>query len=231
MKNLLPVFLFYSAIWSCADSTADKSNPADTTARMANFMAQPDTDKIKMNANFPFGCAELKKLNYPKHWEGNLENYGHLKMPQGKKFEDIGNCFAAIHMAKTIQSPKFQRLEVLKIGDHNKCAFNNDTILQKSMSSCRYRLPNIGMYECYYFYERFGHLLLLDPKTKNGKILNIYADDIGGDSHTILRYYYMDENEITIYEGSCYDDGCTLDEKYKISIAQNGAVNINPKQQ
>ena len=91
-------------------------------------------------------------------------------------------------------------------------------------------MPNIGIYECYYSYERYGNLLLLDPKTKNGKLLNIYADDIGGDSHTILRYFFIDKNVINIYEGSCYDDGCNLDEKFKIIINQDGEININQMQ-
>ena len=205
----------------------DNSNSVDTSAIKFNLIAQPDTSKIKINANFPFGCAYLTKIKYPKHWEGELENYGQLKKPSGKEFDDIGQCFAAINLAKTIKSPKFQSLEVLKIGDNYKGAYNIDTLLQKSIDSCKYRLPNIGMYECYYSFERYGNLLLLDPKTKKGKLLNIYADDIGSDSHTILRYFFIDKNAINIYEGSCYDDGCNLDEKFKIIINQDGEININ----
>ena len=230
MKNLLLIFISCSTIWSCSNKTLDNSNSIDTSATKDNLIAQHDTSKIKINANFLFGCADLTIYKYPKHWEGDLENYGQLKKPSGKEFDDIGQCFAAINLAKTIKLPKFQSLEVLKIGDNYKGAYNIDTLLQKSIDSCKYRLPNIGIYECYYSYERYGNLLLLDPKTKNGKLLNIYADDIGGDSHTILRYFFIDKNVINIYEGSCYDDGCNLDEKFKIIINQDGEININQMQ-
>lgn len=230
MKNLLLIIIFCSTIWSCSNRAKDNSNSTDSSSTKDNLIDQTDSTKIQINTNLPFGCVELKKLKYPKHWDGDLENYGHLKMPQGKQFEGIRQCFAAINLARTIKSPKFQSLEVLKIGADYKGADNIDTLLQRSIDSCKYRLPNIGIYECYYSYQRYGNLLLLDPKTKNGKLLNIYADDIGGDSHTILRYFYIDENEITIYEGPCYDDGCNLDEKFKIIINPNGEVNINPMQ-
>ncbi len=205
----------------------DNSNSVDTSATKDNLIALPDTSTIKINANFPFGCADLTKFKYPKHWEADLKNYGQLKKPSGKEFDDIGQCFAAINLVKTIKSPKFQSLELIKIGDNYKGAYNIDTLLLKSIDSCKYRLPNIGIYECYYSYERYGNLLLLDPKTKNGKLLNIYADDIGGDSHTILRYFFIDKNVINIYEGSCYDDGCNLDEKFKIIINQDEEINIS----
>ncbi|MFN5213659.1 MAG: hypothetical protein ACK5DY_03505 [Bacteroidota bacterium] len=230
MKDLLLIFFTFSIIWSCSNQTLDSSNSEDTSATKDNLIAQSDTSKIEINADFPFGCADLTKFKYPKHWEGDLENYGQLKKPSGKKFDDIGQCFASINLVKTIKSPKFKSLEILKIGDNCKGASNIDTLLQKSIDSCKYRLPNIGTYECYYSYERFGNLLLLDPKTKNGKLLNIYADDIGGDSHTILRYFFIDKNVINIYEGSCYDDGCTLDEKFKIIINKDAEININQMQ-
>lgn len=226
MKKLLLLLICGLAICSCSNPTADNSNSIDTTSTKDNLISQTDTPKIQINSSFPFGCADLTKYKYPKQWEGDLENYGQLKQPKGKEFDDIGQCFAAINLVKTIKSQKLQSLEVLKIGDNYKGAYNIDTLLQKSIDSCKYRLPNIGIYECYYSYERYGNLLLLDPKTKKGKLLNIYADDIGGDSHTILRYFYIDKNLITIYEGSCYDDGCSLDEKFKITISHNGELKI-----
>lgn len=227
MRDLLLIFLSCLTIWSCSDRTAELLNSADTSATKGILIAPLDTGKIKINANFPFGCAELTKFKYPKHWEGDLEYYGQLKKPGGKEFDDIGQCFAAINLAKTIEPPQVQSLQVLKIGNNYKGAYNIDSLLQKSIDSCKYRLPNIGIYECYYSYDRYGNFLLLDPKTKKGKLLNIYNNDIGGDSHTILRYFFIDKNVINIYEGSCYDDGCNLDEKFKIIINKEGELSIS----
>jgi hypothetical protein len=190
-------------------------------------MTQGDTVKIQINSNFPFGCADLAKFNYPKCWEGDLKNYGHLKKPKGQELEDIVKCFNAINSAKTIKSLKPKKIELFEIGDFFKNANNLDTLMQISIDSCKYRLPNIGIYECYYSYQRYGNLILLNPKTNEGKLLNIYADDIGGDSHTKLRFFYIDKNEIHIFEGTCYDDGCSLDEKFKIIVNSDGKINVN----
>ncbi len=205
----------------------DNSDSIDISATKVNLVSQTDTSKIQINTNFPFGCADLTKYKYPKHWNRDLENYGHLKKPKGQEFENIGKCFNNINSAKTIKSPKPQKVELLEIGDIFKNAYNLDTSMQISIDSCRYRLPNIGIYECYYSYQRYGNLILLDPETNEGKLLNIYADDLGGDSHTILRYFYIDKDEITIYEATYYDDGCSLDKKYKIIINSDGRININ----
>jgi hypothetical protein len=69
--------------------------------------------------------------------------------------------------------------------------------------------------------------MLLDPKTNNGKLLNIYANDLGGDSHTILRYFFIDKNTINIYEAYYYDDGCSMDETFKIVVNSGGEIKIN----
>jgi len=227
MKNLLLIIIFCSTIWSCSNQTPDNSISKDTLEKNDILIMQTDTAKIQINANFPFGCADLIKFKYPKRWEGDLENYGHLKKPNGQEFEDIGKCFNTINSAKTIKSPRLRKLELMEIGDIFKNTNNLDTVMQISIDNCRYRLPNIGIYECYYSYQRYGNLILLDPKTNEGKLLNIYANDLGGDSHTTLRYFYIDKNEIHIFEGICYDDGCSLDEKIKIIINQDGEININ----
>jgi hypothetical protein len=227
MKNLLLILISCSTIWSCSNQTTDNSISADTSTTKDNLIELTDTAKIQINVNFPFGCADLTKFKYPKHWEGDLENYGHLKKPNGQEFDNIGQCFDGINLAKTIKSPRPQSLELLQIGDNFKHAYNLDTLMQRSIDSCRYRLPNIGIYECYYSYAHYGNLMLLDPKTNNGKLLNIYAYDLGGDSHTILRFFFIDKNAINIYEAYYYDDGCSLDETFKIVVNSDGEIKIN----
>jgi hypothetical protein len=215
------------AIGSCTHQSSQHSNTTDTFENFSSLNLQSDTASIPLNINFPFGCTELTKLKYPEHWEGDLNHYGHLKKPGGQEFEDIKNCFMAINAAKTISAPSTKKLTLLKLGELFENANNLDTAMQLSIDSCRYRLPNLGNYECYYCYQRYGNLLLLEPKTMEGKVLNIYADDLGGDSHTNLRYFYIDKNGIRIFEAAWYDDGCFLDEKFKISIDSDGSIKIN----
>ena len=57
-------------------------------------------------------------------------------------------------------------------------------------------------------------------------MLNISADDLGGDSHTILRYFYIDKKALHIYEAYYNDDGCSMDETFKIDVNSDGEINI-----
>jgi hypothetical protein len=173
----------------------------------------------------------LIKYKYPRYWRGHTEG---LLQPNGKEFEDIAQCFIKINTGKTIGSPKPKTIDLLTIGDNFKNSYNLDTVLQKATDSCRYRLPNIANYECYYSFQQntkpdsfglYGNLLLLEPKTKEGKLLNIYSQ-LSGDAHIDIRYFFIEKNVIRIYEGACYDDGCYLDEKCKISINQDGEIHI-----
>jgi hypothetical protein len=226
MKYFLIILLSCLTIWSCANRTAENSDSVDTSATKDNLILPTDTSRIKINANFPFGCADLKKFKYPKYWEGDLQNYGHLKKTNFQEFEKIEQCFDAINLSKTIISPRPHSLELLEIGDNFKNANNMDTLMQRSIDSCRYRLPDMGIYECYYSYAHYGNLMLLDPKTNKGKLLNIYGNDLGGDSYTLLRYFFIDKNEINIYEAYYYDDGCSLDETFKIVVNTDGEIKI-----
>lgn len=254
MKNLLLIACL--TIWSCSNQTDKNSNSADTTAVIINQTISTDTSKsksqdnfnladtlsainnvtsvdstpIQINTTFPFGCANLTKLKYPKVWEG--EGDGTLKQPQGKEFDKIDECFRKINSAKTIKLPEILKLEHLKIGKNPPDISHYDTIVQRSFDSCRYRLPDVGIYNCYYSYRHarnrfglYGNILFFDPKTKIGKTLNIYHEN-GGVDWVNLRYFYMDMNVIKIYEGSCSADDCSLVEAYTITINQDGKIII-----
>lgn len=255
MKNLLFLLITSATIWSCSNATNQTSNSADTTVAINNQTISTDTSKIKtqdnsnladtlsvinntslidptkteINSAFPFGCSDLRKYKYPKHWKGHEEG---LEQPLGKEFEDIGQCFQKINSSKSLGYLKVITLEIVKIGDDYK-EYGFDTLSIKAIDSCLYHLPKIGIYECYYFYGQtkvkslgdYGNLLLLDPMTRNGKLLNIYFE-YGGDQHVNFRYFIIDNETINLYEGSCYDDGCGLSETFRISINQDGKVNI-----
>ncbi|MCC7301141.1 MAG: hypothetical protein IT233_00720 [Bacteroidia bacterium] len=227
MKYTLIISIFCLTILSCSDST--NSSKEDVVEEI-------DLNAIQINATLPFGCINLTKLKYPMEWTSDLKNYGQLKNPE--ELDSIGKCFYKINSSKVINSPVVKKSELLLIGDFLEQSHFLDTILQNSIDSCRFRLPNIGIYECYYSFQRdvkissfgsYGNLLLLDPKTKTGKLLNIYFEG-SGDSNVMSRYFFIDKDTIIIYEGRCYDDGCDLDEKYKINIAHDGSVNINRKE-
>jgi len=135
MKKAILLFIFYSTIWSCSNPSVDNSNIFDTSIVNNRNLNVGDTNKIqnsnisnslemisfidtatslevstiKTKSNFPFGCSDLNKYKYPKHWKGHEEG---LVQPKGKEFEEIGQCFQKINSAKAIGSPKVNKLEV-----------------------------------------------------------------------------------------------------------------------
>ena len=234
MKKYVLILFCCSTIWSCSKRKVDTSNSLNTPETIDNLATQNDHGEIQINANYPFGCADLIKYKYPKHWDGDLENYGQLKQPKGLEFENIGQCFGEINRIVTNKlKPEILELKHLKIGQDFLNTVYYDTITQHKIDSLKYRLPDIGAYQCYYFYEQskgifgqYGNLLLLDPKTKTGRTLNIYYE-VGGDQHVNFRYFFLNESTIRIYEGSCYDDGCSLTERFNVMIKSDGQITID----
>ncbi len=233
MKYLLLTFVLAITLLSCTDNNNNVSN----TTIEGNIVEQVDSNLISINTTLPFGCENISKIKYPKEWLNDPKHYGQIKLPEGKEYENLGLCYQQLNFVKTISSPKTEKLQIVKIGDFLEQSFSLDTLLQKSIDSCRYRLPNIGIYECYYSFRydakpnsfgAYGNLLLLDPKTKAGKILNLYFEGTG-DSSVMSRYFLINNNNnIIVYEGWTYDDGSSLDEKYKITIQLNGDVEVIP---
>ncbi len=234
MKKRLLLFIFCSAILSCSNKAVDNSNATEKTIIKKSITAPTKTGEIQINMNFPFGCADLVKYKYPKHWEGDLKNYGHLKQPKGKEFEDLGQCFGSLNKVESQQKkPEIIKTHHIKIGENFQDTLYYDTIAQQKTENLKYRLPDIGKYQCYYFFEQsysvygyYGNLLLLDPKSKEGKTLNIY-NEVSGDQHMSFRYFYLDGKTLRIYEGSYYDDGCGLTEKFNVNINTDGQITIN----
>jgi len=199
---------------------------------------QITVDTIRYNNNYnhinlPFGCAGLNNLTYQMHWEADPKNYGHLEQPVGKTFDEVYTCFETLNNQPTLDTVlTIYNLQYINIGS----AFNNntyiDTLAQRNIDSLKYRLPNVRNYQCYYYYTesaakygKYGNILLLDNSTQNGKVLNIY-NEISGDQNVSYRYFNITNESLIIYEGACYDDGCSLNKKWKILISGDGEINI-----
>jgi len=238
MKYSLILLLLFSTTLSCKNKSLDNSHSSGKNVLENDSTSSEKPVEITINTSFPFGCSDLVKLDYPVYWEGDLENYGHLKQPQGKEFEDLMQCFGSLNKIGT-QPIKPEVLETahIKIGGDNLNTLYFDTISQQNIKSLKYRLPNIGQYECYYFFDQslnkpgdYGNLLLFEPESKKGKTLNIYYE-VGGEQNINFRFFLIEDETIKIYEGSCYDDGCRLVEKYVVQINPAGQIIINELKQ
>lgn len=235
IKNILPLLIACLIITACSNNTSDNSTFSDTTSLTKNTIIQNDTDKIKVNTKFPFGCAKLAMYTYPYYWEEDHEQYGKLKSPKGKEFAENSTLLSTIHNARTISSPSIKSVEFLDLNKkYKKDSYYFDTIAVKQLDSCVYRLPDIRKYRCYYYrqhtskqsYGTYGSLLLIDPATQIGKLITLYFE-YGGDQNVTLRYYFIDKDTIHIYDGACYDDGTTLTEAFKIIVTEKNEIVLN----
>jgi hypothetical protein len=217
MKNYFVLFCSSLALLSCSDPTGNKT-------------AGLNADTIAVNAGFPFGPELLTKLKYPSTYEGDLENYGQLKGDNMQELDSLLPQLNAINISQVIASPKVDRIEWIPVGFIMENCYTLDTLRQRSADSCRYRLPNVEGYECYYSFTRdytnkgfgsYGNLLLLDPETKAGKLLNIYFEG-ANEGENSSRYFYMEGNTIRLFESFCADDGIFIDERFHINITKNG---------
>jgi hypothetical protein len=69
---------------------------------------------------------------------------------------------------------------------------------------------------------------LYDPSTYKAKTLLIYFEGgSGGNKGTPYRYFYITKDKtIELFEGICNDDGCDMQNKYSISVLEDGELNI-----
>lgn len=226
MKIAFQLFLVILALSSCSNKSGDRSG----TIVSDTLNDRTEKALIQINRNFPFGCENLTT----KYWPADPKRYGRLKQPDEKEFEKLSECYAQINKTPTLPlKPEITESQHIKIGKDFQNTAYFDTIAQQSCDSLKYRLPDVGIYQCYYFFEQskiqfgdYGTLLLFEPNIKTGKTLTIYYE-VGGDQHVNYRYFFIAENAIKIFEGACYDDGCSLTEKFTVNIEADGKITVN----
>jgi len=188
---------------------------------------------MKVNATYPFGCVAITEYTYPKRWEADLEHYGSLKSPDGATFQNMDSIYNALNEVANVTAPQFDKIEMVAVNDAYQGDYYFDTLAVYSLDSCKYRLPDMACYRCYYFvsqstthnYGVYGNLLLQDTLSGDGKLLTIYFS-YGGDQHINLRYFFIDKKTIQLFDGSYYDDGCELRKSYQISVRDRGDIEV-----
>jgi hypothetical protein len=208
----------------------------------ALLFGQESQNKIPINAKLPFGCDLLVKFKFPYEYKYEYDDTIN-KDPISKAYVDLRNCFRKLNNSKAIlKLPKINQLEYIKVGDYEDWKF--DTKLLNSFDSSQYRLPNFGIYECYYSYnfrnydnkghnavrsfcEDAGNIIFYNPKNYNAKILNVYISLLG-DFEGLSRYFYIHKNkEIQIFEGVSDESIIRMKKKYIISVLKNGEIKID----
>ena len=235
---------FVIIFWSCSGGSKkeridDNVNTSNTDQKNQLLITSQNgtPSNIPINADLPFGPSLLETYKFPTEWS-RLESD-----PKGqinnKKLSEIQELFNGINLAKSINSPKIKELEFINLSDFK------DSLLF-SIDSIKYRLPNLGPYECFYSFmdvsrpheedkdyeERSdqlietGNLILYDPKTQKAKVINIY-NSIAGIFWGSGRYFYLGKNEeIKLFYHKSDEDVSKLLQRFTIKVQNNGKIKI-----
>jgi hypothetical protein len=197
--------------------------------------------------NLPFGCKILDAHKFPVGWidmNSDLPDEYNLKSDE-KVFNNINKYFNNLNdnIKKKYLLPQINSIEIINVSDKS---WRFDSTLVYKKDSFQYRLPDFGIYECYYSYNfineigfykenkygkycyEAGNLVLYNKKSKTAKLLNIYIKLSNGEgTWWSNRYFYIKKNkEIIISEGDLVEGLFTLENKYIITIQDNGEIKI-----
>ena len=58
-------------------------------------------------------------------------------------------------------------------------------------------------------------------------MINVYFQ-YSGDQHVNYRFFQLDNQQLLLYDGACYDDGCYLNPSFKIDFAAGNDLEVIP---
>ena len=200
--------------------------------------------KSQVTQAYPFGCSILVTHKFPPHWEASHDNRDSVMTLNESEFFHTSAYYEVMSRAKTFSPPPIENVEHIKIGNENTCSCTNSL----SLDSCRFKLKNIGKYQCYYLsddiyqndaFEKscpnntcllYGDLVLYDSSSRSAKVLLIYFEGGSGSGEnkgTPFRYFFITkEKSIELYDGICNDDGCDMRNTWSIHVLDNGEIDV-----
>ncbi|MBL7914720.1 MAG: hypothetical protein JNL49_06705 [Bacteroidia bacterium] len=189
-------------------------------------IAEPISATTVNDFSYPWGNPLLLQLKYPLKWEADPEKYGQLKQPEAMLFDSISNYYESLNLAKTIATPDYKSVQVLNPVSREEMNVETDSLIVYHMDGCRFRLPDAGNFECYYFSKTdtgapastFGNLLFIDKASRNAKLIQAYHMQ-GGEQSVKYQFFTVEKLTISTFSGWYYDDGFTLKMKSQINVA------------
>jgi hypothetical protein len=200
------------------------------------------TNKIVPITPLPFGPTAIVQYKFPEvAWanpmDGSASTIDKKYQEQLKKIN-----FAPFNFSKSIIVPVIRQVTFVNVW--------TDSLITKHDehydTDFKYRLPNLGPYECYYQYhtdslasliktkddtryQGFGNLVLIDTLTRNAKILNIYSSfeygEEGGGHY--YRYFFIDkEYNIDIFSIEKAEDSQSIRKVQRIKARGDGTISF-----
>jgi hypothetical protein len=200
--------------------------------------SKTNLNSYPLDGKFPFGYVYLENIDTSLDWDS-------LKLESN--FDKIYNYYKSLNRLKTIS--KVDISDTTYINLQYGQPFNRNSFIDSitiSLDSIRYKLENIGPYECYYtqlnddsvryppnFYddERLcrssGNLIFYDPLSRLAKVITIY-NIITQPYETEYRFFFINKNkEIKIFTAQSNEGELSIFyQSYSIKVLDNGEIKI-----
>ncbi len=224
-------------------------SPEDTQFSMPAESACIQLDSINTQpvTTLPVGSKLLLTYKFPEAWLSHSDSETGIYPPTGinKKHMDAIDSVLAyynrLHHGEKYLLPVINKLEYVKLNE--KEDISPDDSLVYSIKHCNYRLPDFGMYECYYTYNsgryvrtngfedlthgEAGHLIFYDRKTKNAKYITIYDQENDVETWNGYRIFFIHKDKsIQLFSVDYGEEETGFSKIYKINIHQNGEIVI-----
>lgn len=226
--------------------TNDSEN--ETGSNSASILIDPKTKKVIL----PFGSGLLENIKLPSDWD-ETDSTG-LLTAEGKTFNKISQYYIDVNgnstgvFKNTLEIKSFSVLNLSSMADFNAS-------LLQSVSNIKYQLPDMGPYQCFYaynvakevphvyvdssgkkkeydyentpeYYDSTGNLILYNKISKTAKVINIYSQVLIPFQVDIRLFYINSKNQIMLFRYLGEEIYGSLSEEYRISVKENGEVEI-----
>lgn len=237
---ILIFFFFISCSGSVNESSTEQKKRSEPKPASKSRNVKSKTQRENSaHIAFPFGSPILSTYKFPTdfHDLNNLEKEAYQKYIKASQFYYVLN-----------KKPSLLSLEVKEVA-HIRVNFpyefeDNVTHL---IDSIRYKLPNIGPYECYYSFQQSpqqmgtemipleeeqlvcnsaGNLILYDRKQNKAKVITIYFNVSGGWSEIERLFYINTKKEIQVFKAVGDEGAITFHKEFTAFIKQDGEVVI-----
>jgi len=158
----------------------------------------------------------------------------------------------ALRKIKIYKLPLIKKINYIKINSVDTDRCQNGKLLSGflKLSKYRYRLPDVGVYQCYYWCDYnpnnneyssyvkqncdrcllnffYGYLILYNPKTLEANVIAIYYDTFR-DGSNLYRNFYIDKNyNITLLDSSQEADDGDGSNPSKVFVNNKHTVSIS----
>jgi hypothetical protein len=228
MRAIFFITIILLLLTACSNK---KRNAAEIkTQTYSTDILRSSDSSVAKTTTFPFGCDLIVHHKFPARWEVNsLEK----KDPHVIEIYEVMSCYNNINTVKSIAPPVVKHVEYVPVQEYDQELYK-DLPSRLSIDSCKYKLPDFGLYESYYSFNynrlarEMGYLILYDRKSGTAKTLCIYNSIPGGGSASYRFFYINSDKTIQIFALDVLENEMYFKQTHSIKILEDGQINVTP---